>query len=154
MDSPFDQKTNEELNKKKKMKEYKRRILWRIIIIFSIICIIFIEQLLNDYIQKFEIELLLKVQQKVLSPLKLENKFIRDFFRIFIGRILEFPFNFLITTHIVFIIYFGFNPFFANKLIFVFYMGMFFCSSLILIYQGPRPFWINHKIIAFPCIRF
>lgn len=134
-------------NKRKKgLKKVKSSIL-KYMVSLSLICLtIVLERVFYDFLILPENELILTLQKK-MGISKDSNNFVY----ILIGGISDPRYFFLLNTHIYITIFFGVNSFRAIKILIVHNFGLFFCFLLQLLYQTPRPFWSDERIIALAC---
>lgn len=134
-------------NKRKKgLKKVKSSIL-KYMISLSVICLIIVlERVFYDFLITPENDLILFLQEKMGIYKKSSN-----FFYVMIGSMSDTRFFFLLNTHIYITIFFGVNSFRAIKILIVHNFGLFCCYLLQLLYQTPRPFWSDDRIIALAC---
>ena len=138
--------THQDNKRKKGLKKVKSSIL-KYMISLSLICLIIVlERVFYDFLVIPEKELILTLQEKMGV-----SKNSINFVYLIVGSISDPRYFFLLNTHIYITIFFGINSFRAIKILIVHNFGLFFCFLLQLLYQTPRPFWSDGRIIALAC---
>eukprot|EP01017_Pseudomicrothorax_dubius_P040544 TRINITY_DN6357_c0_g1_i1.p1 TRINITY_DN6357_c0_g1~~TRINITY_DN6357_c0_g1_i1.p1 ORF type:complete len:432 (+),score=105.25 TRINITY_DN6357_c0_g1_i1:146-1441(+) len=126
-------------------KRYQRSILLKVFVLFFILLFIILERIFDDYIQSIELDWILSLQKALEFKAKGSS-----LMRIF-AYVTPYKYSFILITHFYFTLFFGYDAIFALKLLYMHMIGAYVVVILELLYQDPRPFWVDENVVTSVC---
>ena len=125
-------------------KQSKRLVILRVIILILIFIFIPFESILSERMDHFELKLIFKHVNKIVTDKVLKSKLYIDAIKFLQYLLLNLDSLCIYCS----LLYYLFHPFRALKIVVMLSLGSYFITLLRMIYSAPRPFW--YEVVEIP----